>query len=304
MSGMGRTGFRTLRTGGFTLIELLVVIGIIGILVGLTAGGLAQARRSAQNAICLNNQRQLAQAWHQYVNEHNRFPNTGSTLPTQNPPYSTAWGGPVAHVRPQDAPNIWQANNRPINPYVQVTNPHYLNEIFRCPSDNGAKYAGSGLSVSQGFPASWFRFPEWMHTVYGVRGNSYSSNDWVWANIGSIDGAGPPFSNTRKWNHFHRPDVALVNPSLTVMIGDFGGLEPGILTEQQAVQTALPVAWWHGDLQCNIAFWDGSAKQVTMRPGLGYRPDYWLWLMPDRHDPTGTPIARLPNVRNPDAAAE
>ena len=59
-----------MKCNGFTLIELLVVIAIIAILAAILFPVFAQARAKARGIACLSNTRQIASAFHMYVQDY------------------------------------------------------------------------------------------------------------------------------------------------------------------------------------------------------------------------------------------
>lgn len=59
---------------GFTLIELLTAIGIIGVLVAITAPAISAARESARKVQCKNNLHQIGIALHNYHDSEGCFP--------------------------------------------------------------------------------------------------------------------------------------------------------------------------------------------------------------------------------------
>lgn len=64
---------------GFTLIELLVVIAIIGILASVVLVNLNNARRTARDTVRVNQLKQIQQTVEFYYQEHDRYPDNGST---------------------------------------------------------------------------------------------------------------------------------------------------------------------------------------------------------------------------------
>ena len=73
---MSVTQITTVRRG-FTLVELLVVIAIIGVLMGLLMPAIVNARLSALQATCANNERELAHAMILFDSNKDRLPFVG-----------------------------------------------------------------------------------------------------------------------------------------------------------------------------------------------------------------------------------
>jgi len=70
----------TKTRAGFTLVELLVVMAVIGVLLSLLTPVFVMARRSARQAVCLNNMRQLGLALTMTADDREGcFPREGAT---------------------------------------------------------------------------------------------------------------------------------------------------------------------------------------------------------------------------------
>ncbi len=137
---------RETRRDGFTLIELLVVISIIALLVGILLPALGAARRTAQGAVCMGNERSFGQGMAVYTADNNGWmagPNTsGLGISGSNPPknQSTAPAQNVDWI----SPTLGDALGLPKDALVRMT--AISDDELSCPSNGEffTHFAGSG----------------------------------------------------------------------------------------------------------------------------------------------------------------
>ncbi len=130
---------------GFTLVELLVVITIIGMLMALLLPAVQAARENGRRTICLNNQRNIAQAMISYEASKQRFVGRTSVINTSSYPGGIVvnWVVPLLpHIQRRDIYDAWPPTDN---------NGDLLRldvELLRCPSDAVTSSSGGLTSYS------------------------------------------------------------------------------------------------------------------------------------------------------------
>ena len=121
----------------FTLIELLVVIGIIAVLAAILLPTFNKARRKAQQAVCMNNMKQLSLGFQMYVEDN------GESFPSYTNGGSGAGGdgGWVWYDSfPVPSSGNFDVAYGTIYPYVNNT------AVYQCPCDKTGSLLSYGAN--------------------------------------------------------------------------------------------------------------------------------------------------------------
>ncbi|TVQ33566.1 MAG: type II secretion system protein [Phycisphaeraceae bacterium] len=301
-------GGRTRSRVAFTLIELLVSIGIIAVLLAILTPALMSARAAARNTSCLSNLSQIAIGWASWFADHTFFPTQRGRDSQGRVVYSHHWfdwGGihhqnvQGSHVRP------W----RPMNQYIGSDDIEKArNNVFLCPSDDGWKWSGEDANQSlYDNQEDWYGHGSdaWdvSHTTFARYGTSYRANDWIWAPVGRSLGYVNPADRNYEIKARNMPEWVR-RPSHFIVVGDLAAFQM-IRSDMESRRRfwGIQYSWWHAEERCNLAFLDGSARQVESNPGDAVGHDWMFWFDEDLHRPRsfvfvrsglGTPTDRLP----------
>lgn len=228
----------TCNSGGFTLIELLVVIAIIAMLIAIMVPSLHAARVSAKRVVCQTNLKTLANAWIEYLDDHDGYFLQGVNK-------HATYGGKKGAIRAFQKP-------RPLNMYVGL--PELVDDgadMFRCPADTGSRTIRP--------------------TYYDYMGTSYETNRmliaqnkmWVHSEARCVEVLKQVNTRLRRMNRNR-----VHNPGKVLLIGDFGWVASWIPWNTKHVE-------WHGKpLSHNIAFMDTHVEFVQIRKGMHVTPQY------------------------------
>jgi len=170
-----RKTFTVTKRRAFTLVELLVVIAIIGVLVALLLPAVQAAREAARRMQCLNNQKQLGLALHNYHSAFQEFPELSRSATQDIWRHGATW---VVTVFPYfEAGNAFAGLNFKTGTFhmasgaaIALGNVEQLNGflpgLFHCPS--------TSLPQSYTFPSATLGEVEFAEICYvGISGGAY-----------------------------------------------------------------------------------------------------------------------------------
>jgi prepilin-type N-terminal cleavage/methylation domain-containing protein/prepilin-type processing-associated H-X9-DG protein len=242
------------RNRAFTLVELLVVIAVVAILAGILLPTLAKSKARAQTIFCLNNTRQLTEAWMMYADDHSGRLVYNLGTDATNTVFKAGLGRPTVTMSANWANNVldWQSSNSDntnaakmvgggVGPYISDSI-----KVYHCPSDHA-------LSTQQK-RAGWFP----------SRVRSYSMNAMI-GDAGAISRSGWNTNNPGYIQFF--TSASIVQPAdIFVFLDEHpDSIDDGYFINRVSERkwTDLPASY-HDGAAC-FSFADGHAEPHSWR---------------------------------------
>jgi prepilin-type N-terminal cleavage/methylation domain-containing protein len=238
------------RRDGFTLVELLVVIGIISLLISILLPALSKARESANRAMCLSNQRTMAQGLYLYASQYRGYyPRQYSGIKSHQTDfvYHPAWGllpgtadGPLEFSHPRGAYHGFVGLG-----YLVATNIIKAGDgkTFYCPSQPNPR------GVYEDYERMWV----------GLAGGTPLLNDQDRLYIGyfyrvyGYDDITPPFGT--------KPEIKRLNQ---LRLGKFKGVMS--MTSDMLSNQDIRYTWSHkNSYGACVGYSDGHGEWIPMR---------------------------------------
>jgi prepilin-type N-terminal cleavage/methylation domain-containing protein/prepilin-type processing-associated H-X9-DG protein len=239
---------------GFTLIELLVVIAVIAMLLAILIPALRKARELARCILCQSNLRQIAAAWHMYLNE-----NDGKFYQGINA--NLRYGGWRGIYGMEGDPESPWPPGRPLNSYFNLPSDLESEDearAFLCPADRG------------GAPGALLR-----EKAYRVYGTSYQTNIFLIGQNHCLAFSSHTATLDAQIS-LRLPDMTCTRadrPSFLLLIGDYGWVNQWDPNPYDAYEKAL--AEWHGqENRYNLAFLDGHVSFLEIQKGYYVTDEY------------------------------
>ena len=189
-----KLAYQNRRIPGFTLIELLIVIAIIAILAALLMPVLASAKRTAQEASCINSLKQLGMADLLYVQDNKVFIQPNSSLYLG--PNSEEWLGTMLD-------NMSGNTNMLFCPVAtQAAPPGVVGQYNLAGAVGSSLQAGTAnyCYIRNGFSGGTSKLTE--------IGSSYMANGWLYVKPGT-NPEGQGDGNGFEGNYGYPPDPSL-----------------------------------------------------------------------------------------------